>query len=266
MNAYLIWNVTPEIFPGFEFLRWYGLCWVIGLLLGIRLLRNRIGREEVSIDIEKLTIYMIVGIMIGARLGHILFYEPQFYWENPEALLPFRLNPFEYTGIQGLASHGGVIGTAIALFLFCRKTGHRFLYVIDRLVIPGSILAVFIRIGNFMNSEILGAPSDAPWAVVFTHIDNTPRHPSQLYEAFFYLLIFFVLVRLQKSSRISSREGALFGAGLGLVFLMRFVIEFLKENQVAFESNMPLNMGQLLSIPMVLLGAYFLFRTPKLKV
>lgn len=260
MLTHITWSLDPSIFPGIQFMRWYGLCWAIGLLLGLHFLRKGLDEDKESFDVDKLTVYLVLGILIGARLGHILFYEPQFYWQHPEALLPFRLNPFEFTGFQGLASHGGVIGTFIALHLFCRKYQQKHLFILDRLVIPGAILGAFIRLGNFMNSEILGAPSEVPWAVVFTRVDNVPRHPAQLYEALFYLLIFFVLLDLKRSERFKSRQGSLFGAGLGLVFLLRFLIEFIKEDQVAFEGSMMLNMGQILSIPMVVIGLYFVLR------
>ncbi len=260
MLSYIIWNVDPRIFPELLPIRWYGLCWAIGVLLGLYFLRRGVEKDKEPLDVDRLSIYMIIAILIGARLGHILFYEPQFYWEHPEALLPFKLSPFEFTGFQGLASHGGVIGVFVGLYLFCKKYQHRHLFILDRLVIPSAILGAFIRLGNFMNSEILGIPSDVPWAVVFSRVDNVSRHPSQLYEAIFYMLIFLTLIRLRKSKYFKRKEGALFGAGLGLVFLLRFLIEFLKEDQVAFESSMALNMGQTLSIPMVLVGFCFIFK------
>lgn len=260
MLSYIIWNLDPRIFPELLPIRWYGLCWAIGVLLGLYFLRRGVAKDNELLDVDKLSIYMIIAILIGARLGHILFYEPQFYWEHPEALLPFKLNPFEFTGFQGLASHGGVIGVFVGLYIYCKKYQYRPLFILDRLVIPSAILGAFIRLGNFLNSEIIGAPSDVSWAVVFARVDNLPRHPSQLYEALCYLLIFLALIRLKKSEYFKQKEGALFGTGLGLVFLLRFVIEFLKEDQVAFESSMALNMGQVLSIPMVLVGLFFVFK------
>ncbi|MFY0591940.1 prolipoprotein diacylglyceryl transferase [Roseivirga sp.] len=256
----IIWDIRPNIFPGIEMFRWYGLCWAIGVLLGIYFLKQGTKKDEYPIETEILTIYLMIGILVGARLGHVLFYEPVYYWENPEALLPFTISPFKFVGFQGLASHGGVIGTIIALHLYCRKYGQKHLFILDRIVIPSAILGAFIRIGNLINSEIFGLPTDVPWAFVFVKADDLPRHPTQIYEALCYLLIFFSLRFLKNRAYFTAISGRLFGLGLGLVFLLRFLAEFLKEDQVAFEGGMLLNMGQILSVPMILVGAFFAFR------
>lgn len=256
MISYIIWDIDPEIFKGFEFFRWYGLCWAIGMILGYQIV-SRIYKVEGSsqADLDKLTTYVILGAIIGARLGHILFYDPVYYWNNPIEVLPFRINPtFEFTGFAGLASHGGILGALIALYFYKRKFKKDYLWMLDRLVIGGALLGGFIRIGNLMNSEMIGIPSQLPWVFIFSHIDQTPRHPAQLYEAIFYLLITFILFLIWQSGKASHYKGFLFGLGMFLIFSQRFLIEFLKENQVAFEEQLTLNMGQTLSIPIILTG------------
>ncbi len=212
-------------------------------------------KEEVAIHrLDQLTLYLLLGVIAGARLGHILFYYPLYYLERPVEILPFRLEPeFHFTGLAGLASHGGVAGAVIALFLCCRKDHKGFLWISDRTVIAGALLGSFIRIGNLMNSEILGKGTDAGWAFVFTRADNIPRHPAQLYEAAGYLLTFIVLFAMWKSPK-TKPPGFIFGSCLVLVFVQRFVIEFLKTDQVPFEASLPINMGQILSIPLIITG------------
>jgi len=256
MISHIVWDVNPEIIEGFKFLRWYSVCWVLGALAGVWITRNiyraeGIPREEV----DQLTIYTMLGAVIGARLGHILFYDPIYYFENPIEILPFKLNPeFEFTGFAGLASHGGIAGALIALYFYSRKFGKNYLWLLDRLIIAGAALGGFIRLGNLMNSEIVGTPSDLPWAFVFTYVDQIPRHPSQLYEAIFYFILSALLYFIWKSKKFYTAPGFIFGLGITLIFIQRFLIEFLKENQVSFEDDLTLNMGQILSIPMVVAG------------
>lgn len=256
MTAYIIWDIDPRIFPGFEFLRWYGLSWAIGMILAYQVMLKIYKREGLSqSDLDTLAIYVILGGIIGARLGHILFYEPTYYLNNPIEIFPIRIEPtFQFTGLAGLASHGGVLGALIALFLYKKKHKKDFLWNLDRLTIAGSLLAAFIRLGNLMNSEIVGIPTQVPWALVFVKVDQIPRHPAQLYEALCYLAIFIILFLLWKSPKVKAYKGFLFGLGLTLIFIQRFLMEFLKENQVAFEENLQLNMGQALSLPLVLIG------------
>jgi phosphatidylglycerol:prolipoprotein diacylglycerol transferase len=203
-----------------------------------------------------------VGIVVGARLGHCLFYQPDYYLKHPlEMILPFSWEDgrIELTGYRGLASHGGTIGLIIAVLLFHRKTGIHFLTVFDYIAIVAPLGGAFIRLGNLMNSEIIGNPTNLPWAFVFTRVDQIPRHPAQLYEAIAYLVFFILLFSIYNRRRGSLKKGYLFGLALILIFTFRFLIEFLKEEQVDFEKGLMLNMGQILSIPFILAGIYLVF-------
>jgi prolipoprotein diacylglyceryl transferase len=239
-----------------EFLRWYGFFWAIGMILGYVVMLKIYKREDLSqSDLDKLTTYVVLGAIIGARFGHILFYDPIYYLNNPIEILPIRIEPtLQFTGLVGLASHGGVLGALFALYLYSKKYKTDFLWTLDRLTIAGSLLGGFIRLGNLMNSEIIGTPAQVPWAFVFIRIDQVPRHPAQLYEALFYLAISLILFLLWKSRKVHNHKGFLFGLGLSLIFAQRFLMEFLKENQVAFEEHWMLNMGQALSLPLIIIG------------
>jgi len=256
MNLFIIWDIDPKIFPTLDFLRWYGLCWAIGMILGYQILRKVYKQEGLSqLELDKLTIYTALGTIIGARFGHILFYDPLYYLHNPIEILPIRVNPtLQFTGLAGLASHGGVLGALIAIYWYTRKYKKDLSRTLDGLIIAGSLLGGFIRIGNLMNSEIVGIPTQVPWAFVFIRIDHVPRHPAQLYEALFYYAISLLLFLLWKSGKVQYYKGFLFGLGFSLIFVQRFLMEFLKENQVAFEDNLQWNMGQTLSVPFILIG------------
>jgi prolipoprotein diacylglyceryl transferase len=256
MISNIIWDIDPRIFSGFEFFRWYGVCWVLGMLLGYKIMLNVYRSEDIShTELDKLTIYVMLGAILGARFGHILFYDPVYYLENPIEILPIRIKPtFQFTGLAGLASHGGILGTLFALYLYNRKFKRNYFRMLDRLMIAGAALGGFIRLGNLMNSEIIGTPSNLPWAFIFTRVDQIPRHPAQLYEAIFYFGISIVLYFVWKSKKFYEHIGFIFGLGMTLIFAQRFLIEFLKENQVPFEENLTLNMGQTLSIPLILGG------------
>lgn len=256
MSSYIIWDITPEIFEGFVFLRWYGVCWLLGMFVGYRIMLNIYKSEGISpTELDALIMYVVLGVIAGARLGHILFYDPVYYWNNPAEILPFKFNPaFEFTGFAGLASHGGILGALLAAYLYNRKFKKNYLWLLDRLTLAGAALGAFIRLGNLMNSEIIGIPSDLPWAFVFTRVDQTPRHPAQLYEAIFYTGIFITLYFIWKSKKFYAHNGFIFGLGITLIFTQRLLIEFLKENQVSFEENLALNIGQALSIPLILGG------------
>jgi phosphatidylglycerol---prolipoprotein diacylglyceryl transferase len=260
MIAYIVWDIDPQVFDGFEFLRWYGLSWVAGMILGYQVVLRIYNAEGIpGIELDKLATYVMLGAIIGARFGHILFYDPLYYLNNPIEILPIRIKPtFQFTGLAGLASHGGILGALIALYLYNRKFEKDYLWMLDRLVIGGALLGGFIRIGNLINSEIIGIPSQLPWAFIFSRIDQTPRHPAQLYEALFYLIISLSLFLLWRSQKVSNYKGFLFGLGLFLIFLQRFLVEFLKENQVEFEAQLKLNMGQTLSIPLILAGIFIM--------
>lgn len=254
-GSFITWNVEPAIFPSMEFLRWYGVCWGLGLFSSYQVLSFIYKQEGIPIhELDRLVLYLLTGVIVGARLGHILFYDPLYYYEHPQEILPFRFQPaFQFTGLAGLASHGGALGAIIALYLYRRKYKKPFLWIADRVVIAGCLLGSFIRVGNLMNSEILGKETSLGWAFVFTRVDSIPRHPAQLYEAFGYLAIFVLLLFLRKKGTVTI-HGSLFGLSLVLVFGLRLIVEFFKIDQVPFEASLPLNMGQVLSIPLILTG------------
>jgi prolipoprotein diacylglyceryl transferase len=260
MISYIIWDIDPKVLHELEFLRWYGVCWVLGMLLGYKIMLNVYKSEDLRpVELDTLATYVMFGAILGARLGHILFYDPIYYWNNPIEILPVRINStFEFTGLAGLASHGGIFGGLLALYLYNRKFRRGYLWLLDRLTIAGTALGACIRLGNLMNSEIIGIPSDLPWAFIFARVDQIPRHPSQLYEAIFYLTVSIALYLIWKSKKFYENNGFIFGLGMVLIFTQRFLIEFLKEAQVPFEENLILNMGQALSIPLVLVGIFFM--------
>ena len=263
-STYIHWNLDPELVNilGIS-IRYYGLLFVSGLILCVFILGWIYKRENIpSKHLEKLTIYGMVGIIAGARLGHCLFYEPSYYLSHPlEMILPITFPPdggIKFIGYQGLASHGGVIGILIALYFYYRKTKHSMIDTMDLIAVVAGVLFGFIRIGNFMNSEIIGMPTTKSWGVIFERVDNVPRHPAQLYEAISYFIIFAIMMILYKKLRNRVRSGFLFGLGTVLFFTVRFLIEFVKENQVGFEEGMSLNMGQLLSVPFIVVGIVFI--------
>ena len=259
------WNINPEIYRlgGFA-LRYYSLMFLSAFVFSWLLLSKIYYKENVPIQyLNKLFIYVFIGTLIGARLGHTLFYEFSYYKHHLlEIILPFRFNNgnFELTGYQGLASHGGALGILVAVALYCRKYKQSFFWVIDRIVIVVALSGFFIRLGNLFNSEIIGKPAAVTWAFIFERVDLIPRHPSQVYEAIAYLLAFFILWVLYQKKGSQLKRGFLFGIFLVFVFSARFLIEFSKENQEAFENVLPINMGQILSIPFILIGFYFIFR------
>lgn len=280
---YILWNPDIVAFHlGPMEIRWYSICWVIGMFAVYRLMHHLYVEQKIGEDkFDPMLVYCFMGILIGARLGHCLFYEPEYYLAHPaEIILPMRKfadGNWHFTGYEGLASHGGTMGLMLALWLYCRKTRLNIMHVLDNVAIVTPICACAIRIGNLMNSEIIGRPTDVPWAFVFTRVDTLPRHPGQLYEALCYALFFFVGWAIYRMSirpgfqraydngakapvlDIRVGSGFYFGLCIFLIFLSRIFIEFTKENQVDFESSMAFNMGQLLSVPFVLLGLYCIF-------
>jgi len=255
----IVWNIDPEIFSlgPFHF-RWYGLFFSLGFLLGYEIMARIYRREGRNLEnLSDLLLYLILGTVIGARLGHVLLYQPDYYLAHPWEI------PMIWEG--GLASHGGFAGVMIALYLYLKK--HRemsFIELADRLAIPCLLAATMIRIGNFFNSEILGTPSNLPWAVVFARVDPIPRHPAMLYEALAYFLVFCALYVAYWKTTIIQYPGRVLGISLATCFLARFLIEFVKENQVPFENEMLFNMGQLLSIPFILAGLYLIYASRKM--
>lgn len=248
------WNPSPEIFSiGFIKLRWYGLLFAFGMLVGYLVLEKIFKREKrASKELETLIFYMIIAVVLGARLGHVLFYSPGAYYSNPISILKI------WEG--GLASHGAAFGIILATVLFSRKFGIPFLWLADRLSVAIPFGAACVRLGNLMNSEIIGRPGDMPWAFVFEQVDMIPRHPTQIYEAGAYLLIFAVMLVLYFKSKKELPAGRLAGLFVTLLFSARFIIEFFKKVQVDFENNLILDMGQILSIPLVIFGLFLLFR------
>jgi phosphatidylglycerol:prolipoprotein diacylglycerol transferase len=367
--SYIIWNGNPEIFSVGSFaLRWYGLFFALGFLISQQILYYMFRKEgKPEKDVDTLTIYMIVATIIGARLGHVLFYQPEIIWQEPlSVFLPFEFSPFKFTGLQGLASHGGAIGILFALWLYSRKRkpGQNYFQILDRIVILVALTGALIRMGNYFNSEIIGTPTDKPWGIVFTgrlteslkendridpdhivddiayvrndslpagengrkpltiyiffkpqanegqvddlvnnrvlplltgrlyeYFDETPqlrlnykiakpnaegfvakintvgiaRHPGQLYEAISCVILFLVLFAIWNRNREKLVTGRIFGIFLVWCFGMRIMIEFLKENQEAFEDKLPINMGQILSIPLVVAGIIILIYTSRKK-
>ena len=213
---------------------------------------------------EPLFLYIFFGILVGARLGHCLFYQPEYFltqWDHfIEMLIPMHHMPdgsWKLTGYEGLASHGGVFGMFVAIWLYCRNMKVKGWVVLDNMGIVSGIAAMFIRLGNLMNSEIIGKVTDVPWAFIFVREDQYPRHPGQLYEAIAYLIIFLLILFIYKKKGPKSvGTGLYFGLCLTLIFAFRFFIEYTKEIQVAFEAGLPMDMGQILSIPLILLGVW----------
>lgn len=355
---FIIWNGSPEIFSIGSFaLRWYGLLFALGFLISQQILYY-IYREEnkPEKDVETLTIYMVIATIIGARLGHVIFYQPEIIWEEPWSIfLPFEFDPFRFTGLQGLASHGATIGILTALWLYGRKKkqGQSFLQVVDRIVILVALTGALIRLGNFFNSEIIGKPTDSGIGVVFVnkltdaiesrqnknneviesivyrqndslpkgsngriplsmyvffkrgtpeaqahqvmsngeamayrldeffdtrndftyevttqpdgtlgarmHLVGISRHPAQLYESISCVFLFILLFLIWKKYKNDLPQGLLFGVFLIVCFGLRFFYEYFKEPQEAFENDLPLYMGQILSIPLVIAGIFVVF-------
>ena len=267
------WNPNPELFNLFGSLpiRYYGLLWVVGIALAYVIVHRQYRDRKIDEKtFEPLFFYCFFGILIGARLGHCLFYQPDYYLNHFwEMILPVKFLPdggWKWTGYEGLASHGGTLGLIIALWMYCRKTKMHYLDVLDMIAVATPITAGFIRLANLMNSEIIGQPTDVPWAFVFERVDMLPRHPAQLYEAIAYFIFFLGMVYLYKRGQqkrekasLPYHRGFFFGPCLTEIFVFRFFIEFLKEDQVDFERTMALNMGQWLSIPFILIGVYFMF-------
>lgn len=263
MLQYVIWDVDPEIFHiGAFSVRWYGLMFAMGFVIGIQIMTHifKVEKKPLS-DTDPLLLTMVVSIVLGARIGHFLFYEPEMFVRNPlEIVLP----PY-----AGLASHGAALGVLIGLWLYSRRqssiqSGQTFFWTIDRLMITAALGGAFIRFGNLMNSEIVGRPTDVPWAFVFMRndeYDKVPRHPAQLYESISCLIVTFILIWWWNRYKEKTPRGSMVGIFLILIFGLRFFFEYLKEVQVTKELTMSLNIGQQLSIPAVALGIYFLVRS-----
>ena len=278
---YIVWNPDLEAFRlGPLAVRWYGLMWIIGLALAYFVVKKLYKEQKIKDEyFDPLFIYCFFGILIGARLGHCIFYEPDYFLTSGkglvEMILPIRFLPeggFKLIGYAGLASHGGTLGLMIALWMYVRKTKLGIWTVLDNIAIATGTTACFIRLGNLMNSEIIGKVTDVPWAFIFEHVDKVPRHPGQLYEAIAYAILFCIMWTIYKRSHqhpTSNTQhpqvgtGWYFGFCLTYIFTFRFFIEYTKEIQEAFEATLPIDMGQILSIPFILLGAYCMIRAKK---
>ncbi|MDO4159000.1 MAG: prolipoprotein diacylglyceryl transferase [Prevotellaceae bacterium] len=260
---YILWNPDLTAFSlGPLSIRWYSLCWLIGLFLAYVIVRRLYSEQKIKSELfEPLFVYCFIGILLGSRLGHCLFYEPGYFLSSGkhivEMFLPIRFladGGFKFTGYEGLASHGGTLGLIIALIIYVRWSKLNIWHVLDNIAIATPVTACFIRLGNLMNSEIIGKASDMPWAFVFERVDMIPRHPGQLYEAIAYAILFFIGWRLYRKYPQKVGTGYFFGLCLTYIFTARFFIEFTKEIQEAFEASLPLDMGQILSIPFIIIG------------
>ncbi|RAK65732.1 prolipoprotein diacylglyceryl transferase [Hymenobacter edaphi] len=267
MLAYITWDVSPILAQlGPLTLRWYGLLFAAGFIIGSFILTHIYKSEKVSPRwVDVITVYMLIGTVLGARLGHVLFYDPDYYLTSEHFIDIFKI----WEG--GLASHGATLGILLATWLFARNNKFDYLWVLDRIVIVVATGGMCIRLGNLMNSEIIGKQTDVPWAFKFvryneihhemTNVPNELHHPTQIYEALFCVFLFVLLYSLWNRWKANTPRGYLFGLFVTLLFSFRFLVEFLKENQEGFESTWalaPLNMGQVLSIPLVFVGIWVL--------
>ena len=255
--SYITWDASPIIFSlGPITARWYSLMFAITFVAGYAILQKMFDNERSKIRLDTLAIFIMVGTVAGARLGHCLFYEPAYYLSHPSEI--FKV----WNG--GLASHGGAIGILLAIWLFTKSAkNYSFIWIVDRVVIVVALGGLFIRTGNFFNSEILGKPTDLPWAIIFSSVDSLPRHPSMLYEGLAYFGIFIFLYRKYLKEKFSPKPGMLLGLFLFLVFSARFVLEFTKEIQSSFEANLPIDMGQILSLPFAIAGIIIIYLAKK---
>ena len=269
---YIAWQPNEYLVRiGSAGIRWYGMCWLVGFAIAYLLMRWLFKQHKIANEkFEPMFMYVFLGAFIGARLGHCFFYEPKEFFDSwqhfVEIFLPIKFlagGGWKFVGYQGLASHGGVVGLLIALYLYIKRTKLNPWLVLDFMGICSTITSVFIRLGNLMNSEIIGRVTDVPWAFIFERVDKMPRHPGQLYEAIAYFVFFFVGIWLYRKHPQRVGTGFFFGLCLTLIFTFRFFIEYTKDIQVDFESGMPLNMGQILSLPFIAIGIYCMRRKGK---
>ncbi len=266
---FILWNPDLEAFHlGPLAFRWYSLCWLVGLLLAYLVVKRLFKEQQIKEELfEPLFLYCFLGILIGARLGHCIFYQPDYFltsWKGfVEMLLPIHIDQYgswQMTGYQGLASHGGTLGLIIALLLYVKHTGLGLWRVLDNIAIATGTTACFIRLGNLMNSEIIGRATDVPWAFIFERVDMLPRHPGQLYEAIAYALLFGLMWFIYRRRPQFVGTGFFFGLCLTYIFTFRFFIEYTKEVQEAFEEGLLFDMGQLLSVPFMAVGAWYMWK------
>lgn len=261
INLNIVWNVSPTLFHlGSIEVRWYGILFACAFVICYLLLKKMFLKEKVDVlYLDKLTFYCFIAVLIGARLGHCLFYDFSYYSHHIiEMLLPIHetAEGWKFSGYQGLASHGGAIGIIIALILYSKKTQIPFMWVVERLVIAICFGGASIRLGNLMNSEIYGLPTSLPWGFVFVRDNPIPCHPTQLYEALSYITIGVILYIILSKKKV--HQGMIFGIFLTALFGVRFLLEFLKNNQESWENALPIDMGQILSIPFIVVGVVFI--------
>lgn len=262
------WNPSEGIDLGFFTIRYYSLMFVVAFTLGWFITKRIFKNEGQTPDkLDSLFIYVVIATLIGARLGHVIFYQSELFSQDPlSILLPFKTVPeFEFTGFQGLASHGAAIGIIIAMYLYSKKLIKKpLLWVLDRIVIAVACGAIFVRIGNFINSEIIGKATNSDYGVIFQQLgEDFPRHPAQLYESAGYVFVFLILYYIYWKTNKSKQMGYLLGAFLILLWTVRFFVEFVKEAQVDERADWVLNTGQWLSIPFILAGIYLMVRSSK---
>lgn len=262
------WDPSQGIDLGFFVIRYYSLMFVVAFTLGWFIMKRIYKNETISEEkLDSLFIYTVIATLLGARLGHVIFYQTELIWEDPlSVLLPIRTVPeFEFTGFQGLASHGAAIAIIIAMFMYSKKVIKKpVLWILDRIVIAVACGGIFVRIGNFINSEIIGKPTNSDFGVIFKQLGETfPRHPAQLYEAGGYILVFLILWFIYWKTDKRNYLGYIFGVFLILLWTVRFLVEFVKEAQVENRAEWALNTGQWLSIPFILIGIYLMLQSSK---
>ncbi len=255
----ITWDPSLGIELGFFTIRYYSLMFLIAFSLGFYIMKHIYKKEGIDLKyLDPLFMYAVIATLLGARLGHVIFYQTELITQDPLSIfLPFRFVPeIEFTGFQGLASHGATIGIAIAMYMYSKKViKKRMAWILDRVVLPISIGGMFVRIGNFLNSEIIGEATHSSYGVVFKQLgENFPRHPAQLYEATGYLILFIVLWVLYHRTQIKQQQGFLFGLFFTVLWGVRFIVEFVKEPQVEQRADWIINTGQLLSLPMLSIG------------
>ena len=269
MFAIITWDPDPVIteIGGFA-LRWYSILFATGFVIGFFMLRRLFEKENVShIVLDKMLLYSVIGTILGARIGNCLFYDFAYFSQHPlEVLLPFKFEPeFHFTGYRGLASHGAMVGLLLAYWLLARKTEQTMLWFLDKGAIAGGLCLASIRMGNFMNAEIVGAPTDVSWAIIFPAVDNIPRHPVQLYGFVAYLSLFFFMLKYNKLNFGKVKDGHIFGLFIVLLGTIRFFMEFIKRHYI-IDADSLLNMAQYLSIPLIVFGFILAFKTKKAPV
>ena len=267
----ITWEPSSTIFSVGNFgIHYYSLMFIIALLLGFNIMKRMYLKENVPTErLETMLFYIVLSTLIGARLGHVIFYDLAYYQNHLlEIFLPIEKtsNGYSFTGFRGLASHGAAVGILTGILIYQKKYKEKTLvWILDRLIIPTTLGAGFVRIGNFFNSEIVGKYTGNNFGVVFVNRGETlPRHPAQLYEAICYFILFFILTQIYKSD-LKNKNGFLLGFFMFVLFSVRFLIEFIKESQGGFESILPLfSTGQWLSMPLILSGILVLYSSMKM--